>query len=47
MELVNLTDLLAESGFGVFSRAAKAGGQIQAIVRRRAAPTTPPPGSTS
>ncbi len=32
MELVNLTELLAESGFGVFSRAAKAGGQIKAIV---------------
>ncbi len=32
MELVPLTELLAESGFGVFSRAARAGGQIKAIV---------------
>jgi len=32
MELVNLTDTLAQSGFGVFSGAAQSGGQIKAIV---------------
>ncbi|MGC9395551.1 MAG: aspartate--tRNA ligase [Anaerolineae bacterium] len=32
MELVNLTSDLAQSGFGVFSGTAKAGGQIEAIV---------------
>jgi aspartyl-tRNA synthetase len=31
MELVDLTDALRESGFGVFSRAAEAGGQIKAL----------------
>ncbi|HOU15204.1 MAG TPA: aspartate--tRNA ligase [Anaerolineae bacterium] len=32
MELVNLTDALAESGFGVFSGAVQSGGQVKAIV---------------
>jgi aspartyl-tRNA synthetase len=32
MELVNLTDALAESGFAVFSGAVKSGGQVKAIV---------------
>lgn len=32
MELVNLTDVLAESGFGVFSGAVQSGGQVKAIV---------------
>ena len=32
MELVDLTDALRESGFGVFSGTAKAGGQIKGIV---------------
>ncbi|HQE92832.1 MAG TPA: aspartate--tRNA ligase [Anaerolineae bacterium] len=32
MELVTLTDALAESGFGVFSGAVRAGGQVKALV---------------
>ncbi len=39
MEIINISDLVAESGFGVFSSAIEAGGSVRAIVAKNAAST--------
>ena len=39
MEIINLSDLVQNSGFGVFSSAIEAGGSVRAIVARNAAST--------
>ena len=39
MEIINLSDLVANSGFGVFSSAIEAGGSVRAIVAKNAAST--------
>ena len=39
MEIVNLSDLVQNSGFGVFSSAIEAGGSVRAIVAKNAAQT--------
>ncbi len=39
MEIINISDLVTESGFGVFSSAIEAGGSVRAIVAKNAAST--------